>query len=306
MSAMNVTIIVVSFNTREKLLQCLGCIAPHFEVVVVDNNSQDGSADMVAEKFPNVHLVRNQDNRGFGAANNQGCEAASGDLVLYLNSDAYASPGAIETLAEVFSDPSVVAAGGMLLNPDQSLQQSVANELTLWAVFCEQTYLERLFRSSRVFSPYWTTTRLPQDRNSETPQVMGACLMVRANQGKPIELFDERYFLYCEDTDLCRRLSRHGKILYVPSARFVHDLGSSSKREPWRGIARYNAGKELYFRIHHGASASLLCLTLDRLGALMRLLAWILAIPIKGKRAQGQVRQFWKVLTCPFQGPTRS
>ena len=295
-----ISVIIVSFNTQAKLRRCLQCIEPHHEIVVVDNASIDGSAEMVSTDFPYVKLIANDRNLGFGSANNQGCSLATGDLVLFLNSDAYADPGAIDALAQVFADEDVVAAGGKLLNPDRSLQLSTANRLTLWAVLCEQTYLEKVFPSSGFFSPYWTTLRLAESAHpSPTPQVMGACLMVRADHGKPIELFDERYFLYCEDTDLCRRLTALGTILYVPAATFVHDLGSSSTKDPALGIIRYNRGKELYFRIHHGVAARTTCLVLNRMGALLRLSAWLVKLTLSGYRstkAKSQVRSFWKVL----------
>lgn len=265
MRASEVTVVVVSFNTREKLRRCLNTLRdePLAKVVVVDNGSDDGSATMVTSEFPEVVLVEAGENLGFARANNVGAEQAETPLVLFLNSDAYADPGAIGKLACAFADETVVAAGGRLRNPDGSLQESVAGRLTLGAVFLEQTLLEKVVRS------YWKTRRLPKDRPSEVEQVMGACIMVRSG----LEPWDERFFLYCEDTDLCLRLRRHGRILYVPEAGFQHDLGSSSHREPWLGIARYNSGKELYFRIHHGVLQSYVCFLLDRLGALVRMIA---------------------------------
>ncbi len=286
--------VVVSFNTREKLRRCIGCIEPEHEVIVVDNRSTDGSAEMVKSDFPQARLIENSGNVGFGAANNQGMELARRELVLFLNSDCYASPGAISTLASKL-DIGVVAVGGKLLNIDGSLQESVANELTLWAVFCEQTYLEKLFRNSPLLSPYWVTRKLSAD--SDVAQVMGACLMI-----KPIEQFDERYFLYCEDTDLCKRLRRHGKILYVPEAEFTHELGSSSVGiSRWLSVARYNRGKELYFSIHQGSFASGLCWVLNRWGAFLRLLIYsLLSVVTLGKKGD-HVRLWWKVLTAPRQ-----
>lgn len=289
---MTVSVIVVSYNTIDFLRTCLSSLAEADEVIVVDNASHDGSPEMVEREFPAVKLIRNVENLGFGAANNRGMDVATGDLVLLLNSDAYAKPGAIRTLAGVFNDPSVVAAGGRLLNPDGSLQNSTARRLTLWAVFCEQFYLERLFRS------YWTTASLPQDRPSETEQVMGACLMMR-----PVARFDERFFLYCEDTELCRRLRDHGKILYVPAAVFVHELGASSNARRWQSVARYNRGKELYFSIHHGPTARLVCLVLNRFGALLRLTVWTLATLLTlgcVGRVREKVALFWRVLFAPI------
>ena len=293
-----VSVIVVSYNTREQLLRCLGCIEPMHEVIVVDNASSDGSAEMVASDFPHVKLIRNESNRGFGSANNQGLDAMTRKFALFLNSDCYAEPGAILKLSLAFSDSEVVAAGGRLSNPDGSFQPSVAGHLNLWMVFLEQTFLERVLRPFGL--GYWFVEPFAETRI--VPQVMGACLMCR-----PIERFDERFFLYCEDTDLCKRLERHGKILHVPAARFTHELGSSSAgARRWRSVARYNRGKELYFAIHHGKFQSALCWVLDRLGALMRLLIWLIpAIATVGlaKRFRDQVALFAKVLTTPILGP---
>jgi len=279
MSPREVTVVVVSYNTQDALRRCLTALQGQEVggIVVVDNDSKDGSPAMVREKFPEVTLVETGANLGFSGGNNAGAAQVATSLVLFLNSDAYADEGAIAKLASVFDDSTVVAAGGRLRNPDGSLQDSVAGKLTLGAVFLEQTLLEKVFRS------YWQTRRLPTDRPSEVEQVMGACLMTRSG----LEPWDERYFLYCEDTDLCVRLKRHGRILYVPEAQFMHELGTSSRRDPWRGIARYNAGKELYFRIHHGVVQSAVCFTLDRLGALLRMVV---------KPTQAAV--FWKVFTA--------
>jgi N-acetylglucosaminyl-diphospho-decaprenol L-rhamnosyltransferase len=290
-----VSVVVVSYNTVGKLRNCLSCIEPEHEVIVVDNASADGSPEMVSSEFPHVTLIRNDGNHGFGMANNQGIEAATRPLILCLNSDAYTDPGAIARLASVFEDSEVVAAGGKLLNPDRTLQESCANELTLWAVFCEQTYIEKLFTNSRLFSPYWMSRRLPE--GGEVEQVMGACLMMR-----PLERFDERYFLYCEDTDLCRRLRQHGRILYAPQAEFVHELGSSTQ-DRWIAIVRYNWGKELYFRIHHGLWKASMCFILNRFGALLRLVAWLIPAVLTlftVGRFRRQIATFGKVLLSPM------
>jgi GT2 family glycosyltransferase len=301
-----VSTIVVSFNTREKTRACLAALGTESEIILVDNASADGSPEMVAQEFPHVKLIRNSENRGFGPANNQGIDAASRELLLFLNSDAYAHPGALRTLASAFADSSVVAAGGRLLNPDGSLQQSTAGRLTLWAVFCEQTLLEKAFPGSPLASPYWNTSRLMQEGGEpETEQVMGAALMCRAG----LERFDERFFLYCEDTDLCLRLRRHGRIVYVPDAAFTHDLGSSSSANRWKAIARYNRGKELYFQIHGGIPAMAICWLFDRLGALLRLAAWLLlcvATLFSVKRYRDQALLFSRVLVAPLSGPKRS
>lgn len=299
-----VSVVVVSYNTREKLLQCLGCIEAHHEVIVVDNASTDGSVETVRTLFPHVTLIANAGNVGFGVANNQGCEVSTGDWVLFLNSDAYADPGAIDLLVASVEARGAVGGGGMLLNSDRSLQESIAGPLTLGAVFLEQTFLDRVLR--KFGRGYWRTRPTlalagPTLEPVAVHQVMGACLLVRAVRGKPVEGFDPRYFLYCEDTDLCLRLRRHGEILYVPQAKFVHDLGSSSAKDPAIGIRRYNWGKELFFRLHRGSSAGMVCVVLDRLGAVIRGLGWILVLPLRPKRAFRQIGIFLRVLTSPLR-----
>ncbi|HSV72310.1 MAG TPA: glycosyltransferase family 2 protein [Chthonomonadales bacterium] len=293
-----VSVVIVSYNTREQLRRCLASIEPEHEVVVVDNASSDGSAEMVERDFPCSRLLRNASNRGFGAANNQGLAVCTRPLALLLNSDAWATPGAIGRLAGVFGawpHAPVAAAGGRLLHPDGRLQLSSANALTLWAVVCEQLLVERAFPRSRWLAPYWNSHRI--EGVAAVEQVMGACLMLR-----PDARFDERFFLYCEDTELCHRLRAEGDILYVPDAVFYHELGASSAADRWRSVAHYNRSKELYFRIHRGPAAEVACRALDRLGALARLVGWA-ALAWRGAGARAQVALFWRVLTAPAAGP---
>lgn len=303
MSAPKVSVIIVSYNTREKLRRCLLAVEHHHEVIVVDNNSKDGSPEMVETDFAHVHLIRSPLNLGFGKANNVGMEHAKGKLVLFLNSDCYPDPGSIDQVARAFDDKAVIAAGGRLLNPDGSLQESVAGRLTLWAVFTEQFYIDSLLRVVAPNLAYWRTNQAYDRANpyTDVDQVMGACLMVR-----PVERFNERFFLYCEDTELCYRLRRSGRIVYVPRAVFVHELGSSSVGvERWRSVARYNRGKELFFEIHDGTFAALICRMLNRCGAFLRLIAWSLAWPFLPRYRQ-LPKLFWRVLTCPKTGPKNS
>ncbi|RYG87833.1 glycosyltransferase [bacterium] len=290
-----VSVVVVSYNTREKLRRCLEAIGTEHETIVIDNASGDGSPEMVARDFPSVRLIRSGENLGFGRANNRGAEIATGELLLFLNSDCYADPGAINRLARSFDDLSVSGAGGRLLNLDGSLQNSTANAMSLFAVFWEQSFLEK------VRPIYWTTPRLFREAEAlledelarartdlpdfavvvPTPQVMGACLMCRRIS---FPGFDERFFLYMEDTMLCDALREMGQIVWNHGATFVHELGASSAKEWWRGVARYNAGKELYFRVTQGEGTARWCRTMNRAGALLRMI-------VKPRRLYG----FWRV-----------
>lgn len=308
--------IIVSYNTRDQLRRCLESLVGQgvHQVIVVDNASTDGSVEMLREVMPKLlsgsSSLFSSRNLGFGRANNFGLAQATGDLILYLNSDCYAHPGAIAQLASSFSDPAVIAAGGKLLNPDGSLQESAAGRLTLGAVFREQFFLDGLAR--RFGRSYWRTRLLPTDRLSDVDQVMGACLMVRRDADPR---FDERFFLYCEDTELCHRLSNNGRITYNPIAEFTHELGSSSTENRWRAVARYNYGKCLYFRITSGVCAALSCLLLNKAGALVRVFFGLFASALTiatGNGVHEKFRTFCPVLLATpkdfipddFQGPS--
>jgi N-acetylglucosaminyl-diphospho-decaprenol L-rhamnosyltransferase len=321
----DLSVIVVSYNTRELLRECLrslysegseSSLTPSLspltkggegegsggilEIIVVDNASFDGSAEMVQREFPTVQLIANTENRGFGAAANQGLKRAKGRYLLVLNADVRAMPGALERLVEFMdAHPEAAACGGQLRYPDGRIQPSCASELTLWAVFCEQLFLARLFPRTRLFGGYWRTW---WDFNAtiEVEQVMGACLCLRRLPNGDPPLFDEDYFLYCEDTDLCYRLRQAGgRIFYVHDAVFVHHLGASG--EPIRAamVRYYNRGKERFFRKFHGRFASGVCWLLNRLGALLRLLVGLLLTLLtlgRVPRFRRYARTFWQVL----------
>jgi N-acetylglucosaminyl-diphospho-decaprenol L-rhamnosyltransferase len=296
-----VSVIIVSYNTRELLRECIESILCEqgdglaVEVIVVDNASADGSAAMVAERFPQVRLIANPDNRGFGAACNQGLEVARGRYALILNADIRAQPGALQRLVEFMdAHPDAAICGGQLRYPDGRIQPSCARDLTLWWVFCEQSMLAKLFPRTRLFGGYWRT-HWDFSATIETEQVMGACMMLR----RPFPRFDEDYFLYCEDTDLCYRVRQAGgKIYYVHDAVFVHHLGASGEPQRAQMVIYYNRGKERYFRKFHGAWQARVCRWLNKGGALLRVLLGLGGVVLTLGRHAGFRRYaatFWQV-----------
>jgi GT2 family glycosyltransferase len=300
-AAREVSVIIVSYNTRELLRECIESILCEqgnglgVEVIVVDNASADGSAAMVAERFPQVRLIANPDNRGFGAACNQGLEVAQGRYALILNADIRAQPGALQRLVEFMdAHPDAAVCGGQLRYPDGRIQPSCARELTLWWVFCEQSLLAKLFPRTRLFGGYWRT-HWDFSATIETEQVMGACMMLR----RPFPRFDEDYFLYCEDTDLCYRVRQAGgKIYYVQDAVFVHHLGASGEPQRAQMVIYYNRGKERYFRKFHSAWQARVCRWLNKGGALLRVLLGLGGVVLTLGRHAGFRRYaatFWQV-----------
>lgn len=207
---MDLSIIILNWNTRdllEKCLRSLECPQPAitFEVIVVDNASEDDSRDMVAREFPQFQLVFNKKNLGFGAGNNVAIPQSQGRYVLFLNSDTIVMDGALTALVR-FGDahPDIGVIGPKLLNGDGSLQYSCRRFPNLAAGFFRNTPLGRLFPNNRFASDY-----LMQDWDHATPRdvdwVSGAALMIRREVLDVIGGFDEEYYMYCEDVDLCRR-----------------------------------------------------------------------------------------------------
>jgi GT2 family glycosyltransferase len=300
------SVIIVNWNTREHLRACLRSIFTYpprepFEVWVVDNASSDGSVQMLREQFPQVHLIANERNLGYGKANNQALRQAQGEFALILNSDIEVMPDALQTLIDFMRQhPEAHAAGGQLILPDGSIQTSCSERLTLWAVFCEQSLLAKAFPRTRLFGGY-TLSWWSYDGVREVEQVVGACLMLRRQHDGSFPLFDERYFMYAEDTELCHRIRRAGgRIYYIPQAKFKHHLGASSEQESVRTemVKAYNRSRILFFREVYGAWSVSVYRLLIAMGALLRMVLWILAWLI-GKpnryHAARHVIMFWEV-----------
>jgi len=229
---MNLSIIIVNWNTRALLARCLESVYETvrdltFEVFVVDNASSDGSAEMVRARFPQVRLIENRENVGFAAANNQAIPLAAGRYVLLLNPDTVVLEGAVAELVRFAEGHRTTGAcGPRLLNADGSLQPSCHPMLTPWREFWRLAFLERLWRRATYDMAAWDPTR-PR----EVEVIKGACLLLRREALDGVGLLDERYFMYSEEMDLCYRLSRAGWRLYwVPGARVVHYGEGSSKQ----------------------------------------------------------------------------
>ena len=276
---MTVSIIVVNWNTRELLGNCLRSIYadPYLqqnEIWVVDNASSDGSAHLVRAEFPQVRLIESPENLGFAAANNRAIRDISGDKVLLLNPDTEVEPGAIQALASFLeANPRAGAAGPMLNDSAGSVQVSVGDAPSLLGEFERLFHLESLFASTNRFEQ----ESLRGDR--EVAVLQGACLMLRRTALDEIGLLDEDYFMYSEEVDLCRRLTRAGwTIHWVPKAKVIHHGGQSSRQAPIESFPHLYRGKVTYFRKHHGVMAALAYKAVLAAASLARLLVAPLAL----------------------------
>lgn len=230
MKRIDLSILIISYNTLELTLNCLHTVEKsleksdvRYEVIVVDNASSDGSAAKLksyAADHENVVFIANKDNIGFGRANNQAAEAAQGEYILLLNSDTEVIDNAIEKLYKFVSGAGSKAeiAGAKLLNKDGTDQPSCGPFYTLPVVFAA------LF----LKGDYWGLTRQSPKAVMKTDWVSGACIMMKRSDFQTLDGFDKDIFMYMEEIDLLLRASRKGlKTYFFPDARFVH-FGSAS------------------------------------------------------------------------------
>jgi N-acetylglucosaminyl-diphospho-decaprenol L-rhamnosyltransferase len=229
----DLSIAVASWNTRALLAGCLESVletAPadlKLEVIVVDNASTDGSAEMVSARFAQAHLVRNQENVGFARANNQALRQSHGRYVMLLNSDTEVWPGALQSLVE-FMDlhPEAGGCGPLLLNADGSLQISCQPMLTPEREFWRLLFLDRLWPRATYPQQEWDPVVARQ-----VEVINGACFLLRRAALEQVGPLDEQYFMYTEEVDLCYRLAQAGWTLWwVPQAMVRHYGGASSRQ----------------------------------------------------------------------------
>lgn len=252
---MDISILIVNWNTRDLLDDCLHSVYDtvhgiDFEVVVVDNASGDGSAEMVAEKHTPAKLIANSENVGFAAANNQAYRVSSGDYVLLLNPDTVVREDAITRLLTVAREnESRAAVAPKLLWSDGSVQPSVGEFPTISHELLDALCLTRMLgrkHSSRFFVPR-------RDDIRDIPWACGACLLVRRKAVTGNNILDERYFMFSEETDLCKSLTDRGwRVCYEPGAVVVHLGGASTSMARQEMLAQLYESRFLYFAKHHG------------------------------------------------------
>jgi N-acetylglucosaminyl-diphospho-decaprenol L-rhamnosyltransferase len=250
-----VSAIVVSYNTGAELLRCLASLAAHvrlpLEVVVVDNASADGSPDLVRAAYPTARVIASPSNRGFSAANNEGLRASTGPHVLVLNPDAEVTPGAVETLSGILdARPPVGVVGPLTRNRDGSVQVSFGPDLTPLAEWRQR----RLVRGVREGRPEALREAAARAAAEQEPDwVSGSCLLARRRALESVGGFDEGFFLFEEDADLCLRLRRAGwRVLFTPAAEVRHALGRSMDQAPELARLEYDRSHLRYYRKHNG------------------------------------------------------
>jgi hypothetical protein len=275
---MELSIIIVNWNTCNLLAQCLASVFDNrptssFEVWVVDNASSDGSSLMVQDRFPQVHLIENKENVGFARANNQAIQMSQGRYILLLNSDTIVHPNALEHLVQFIDQRAQVGiVGAQLLNEDGTLQPSWGKFPTVWS--------ELIGKNVREWHPYSTQNGILA---YEVDWVGGACLLICRAAIEQVGLLDESFFMYSEEMDWCFRVKKLGwAVCYYPAAQIIHLGGQSSRQANARMKAELYRSKLMFFDKHYDSFEVVL-------------LGWLLQILFLGKAGLGQLLCFFSM-----------
>ncbi len=254
---MDISIIIVTFNSLEPLKVCLQSLLASlrddlkFEVIIVDNNSQDGFDRFVQENYPNLNLIKNELNVGYTKAMNQGLRIAKGKYLVQLNPDVFLNPGTFQSLIAWMDDHlDVGICIPKVLNQDGTFQKQCrrgfARPLEVFSYFLK---LDRVFPNHKVIGNY-VKTYLSEDEIAQVEAVSGSSMMIRKEVITDIGYLDERYFAYQEDTDFCFRANRASwKVFYLPFVSVIHQGGrGGSRTEPYKAIFEWHRSYYLYYR----------------------------------------------------------
>jgi GT2 family glycosyltransferase len=274
----SVSVIIVSFNTRQMTLECLASLFADLgkmaaEVIVVDNASSDGSVEAIRAGFPQVQVIASETNLGFGAANNAAMKKANGQQILLLNSDAFVRPGATKALVDYLdTHPDVGVVGPRLLNADDTLQPSCYPFPTPGRGWIENLWISALLPNHPRFGDY---RRWAHDTDRNVAWVIGACMLIRCAVFEKVGGFDERFFMYSEEADWQWRIRAAGwKIAFTPSAVVVHLGGASGATDKARIHRHFFSSLDYYQRKHHGIRGLVMFRLAMVVGGMLRLLAW--------------------------------
>lgn len=253
---MIISVVIVAYKSLEEIRGCLESLPTavgqvECEVILVNNSPEDGVAELVARSFPRVRYFAATENLGFGRANNLGFEHSSGDLILFLNPDTVCNQKAIERcLRRLENEPEIGLISPRLLLTDGSMDLACRRSIpTLWDGFCRAAGLSRLFPRYALFNGY-NLTHLPSEDTYTVGAINGAFMMTRREVLERVGLFDESFFMYGDDLDLCIRVAKAGyKIVYDGRVSITHLKGVSVARDfEQMSHAIFDANRDVYLK----------------------------------------------------------
>jgi N-acetylglucosaminyl-diphospho-decaprenol L-rhamnosyltransferase len=251
---MTLSVVIVTWNSQDHIASCLASVQKQGrdlsgEIIVVDNNSDDGTREIISRAFPAVRVFAHERNLGFTRACNRGLAECRGEYVLLLNPDTEVMFGSLHKMVQYMEAHSQVGAlGPQLLFPDGRVQPSCRQFPSYGFMLWEFTGLRIAFPRSRIFGG-WRMGSFDHRQLRTVDQPMGACLLLRRSLVEEIGLLDEQFEMFFSDVDLCRRVKEAGwKIIFLPSAQVVHHVGASVRTMPGRMMPISHGDCYRYFK----------------------------------------------------------
>ena len=299
-----VSVIIVNWNTKNILQNCLDSIYQtigdlSFEIIVVDNASSDGSAEILQDRYPKVITIHNQVNKGFGVANNQAFDIMKGEYALLLNTDTILTPGAISKLYSFAKmHPQVAIVCGQLLNADGRKQNSVASFPTLLTLASNTSILEYLLPQ------LYPSKRYEHKQPIQVDSAIGACMMVSKKALEEAGFFDERYFFFFEETDLAYNFHRRDwSVYHVPDA-FIYHLQGQSIGNNARSRIEFYRSRYQFFRKWHGRPYYYLAKGIIFLRLLVNWIFSLISVSLTlglGKKVRNKLSTYSELIHWHFQ-----
>ncbi len=295
---MDISVVIVAWNAKRYVEMCLESLekAPpqrSMEVLVVDNASDDGTAEMIESKYPWVKLIKSTENLGFSRGNNLAIRQCRGRYIALVNPDVIVFPGCLDALADFLDNhPRVGDVGPRVFNPDMTQQSTCRRFPTLWNNFCSATALATTFTRSRIFAGehMWY---FAHDRTMSVDVIVGCFSMIRREAFDDVGLLDEELFMYGDDVDWCRRARGAGwEVMFYPGAQAIHHLGKTTAPYPVRFAVAQQQSVLHYWKKHHSFLAVLGIRSIMLFHHLLRYMAALLTGALRSQRAaKGRVRK---------------
>ncbi|NOS84404.1 MAG: glycosyltransferase family 2 protein [Ignavibacteria bacterium] len=276
----DISVIVVTWNSSDEIVNCVNSVigALHgldSELIIIDNNSSDDSFALVNKiNFPKLNTVQNPENLGYTKAINQGIKLSKGKYILLLNPDTILNDSSIKVMYDFLeANPAYGACAPLMKNPDGSVQYSVRNFPTYWRMFSEFSLLAYIFPKTKLFGS-WKAKYLDYSTQQDIEQPMAAAFMIRGELLSKIDNMDERFRMFFNDVDLCRKIYDAGfKIRLLPSSVIIHEHGASIKKDRANMIRIWNDDCAKYFEKHFGKGLLLIWLKINlRISGIIRVL----------------------------------
>ena len=296
------SIIVVSYNTRELTINCLKSVQEQsidleYEIIVIDNASSDGSANLIEKKFPQVHLIRSDQNLGFARANNIAAADAHGDYLLLLNPDTVILDKAVNRLVKfAIAHPNAKVWGGRTVFGDGTLNHtSCWRFMSLWSLFTQALGLTTLFRGNGILNreAYGGWER---DRVCEVDIISGCFFLIERTLWDVLGGFDEQFFMYAEENDLCFRARKRGaRALFTPDATIIHYGGASEGLRSGKLIKLFS-GKMHFIKKHWPRYRQVIAVNLFKVHTLIRLLAYHVLAALRRSSNHAESAGVWSAV----------